>query len=85
MPLPPATPVFLTLFGIGMVAGGPTSSGGMSSMTDRVVKPWARLYYDLTTSVCQHQSHRSRIRLVPAVAPAPVDDQVWSKEYAMVL
>ena len=36
------------------------------------------------TSLCQHQSHRSRIRLVTAEAPNPLDDQVCSKENARV-
>ncbi|WP_322994019.1 hypothetical protein, partial [Limnohabitans sp.] len=83
-PPPPATQVFLTLSGSSMAVGGQTSSGGMSSMIDGVAEPWARLSYKLPTSLHQHQSHRSRIRLVPAEVPDPLDDQVCSKEIARV-
>ena len=82
MQLPPAKLVFLMHCGNAMVARGLMSSGDMSSLTDRVPKPWAWLFYDLAPSLCQHQSHRSRIRLVPAEAPDPLEDHVCSKENA---
>ena len=57
MQLQPATRVFRMLFGNNTVAGGLTSSGGMFSLTDGVVKSWAEPSYSRETSLCQHQSH----------------------------